>query len=271
MELSLLERLQGSQIRIQQEPGGAWISPRDRAEMVRVDGGTVRLPGAPARSVRLSPFFLYAREVTQSQFAVFLSQIGTDRDERGRPMIAAPDHPDLRDFPFGLQARGALWIPEEGFEDCPMVFVTWYGAMAYARWAGGTLPSEAQWEAAAAAGATSPYPWGEDWQPGHAWSVADGGTGPRAVGTGKPNALGLYDMLGNAWEWCLDVYDPGFPASPAADRQDPVNLGEGVLRSIRGGGWNSTPEQLRLTVRTGVHPFHAGPALGFRVAFSAAE
>lgn len=131
--------------------------------------------------------------------------------------------------------------------DHPVVNLTWSEASAFCAWAGGRLPSEAEWEAAARAGATGLYWWGDDWDGSRANALGLGGadtwpyTAP--VASFPPNALGLYDTVGNVWEWTADLYRPD-PGSAAAL--------PGTLRTIRGGSWANRPENVRIPQRQGL-------------------
>ncbi|GEM_PF-3324348 len=248
-----------------------WTNPTDGAALVRIHPGTYALPGPPARRVDLSAFYLYAREVTQAQFAAFLTEVGGNEDENGRPLVLLEGHPALADFPFGFRREAYGWAPARGRGEHPAVYVTWFGARAYARWAGGRLPTEAQWEAAARAGSETPYFWGGEMDGSFAWYRGNSENRLHAAGKRKPNAFGLFDMLGNAWEWCLDDFDERFPSRPGARQKDPVCLETTGWKALRGGSWDSPPHHLRLSVRTGLNPLHAGPSIGFRVAIPAPE
>lgn len=112
------------------------------------------------------------------------------------------------------------------------------------------LPSEAEWEFACRAGSSAPrYGPLDD----IAWHAGNAGGGPCPVGTRQPNAWGLHDMIGNAWEWCWDLYDPQV---------------YGPYRVFRGGGWADPPWACRASCRRKSHPTYKNDDLGLRLARS---
>lgn len=128
------------------------------------------------------------------------------------------------------------------------------------------LPTEAEWEYAARAGTTTRYSFGDDGRllGEHAWfgeDFASGGTHP--AGRKKPNAWGLHDIHGNAWEWVNDWFDPEYYArSPPTDPQGPES---GSKRVVRGGSWHATATSWRTAFRRDYDPDYRGISIGFRV------
>jgi formylglycine-generating enzyme required for sulfatase activity len=128
------------------------------------------------------------------------------------------------------------------------------------------LPTEAEWEYACRAKSTTLYPFGDD--AGnlgeHAWFDGNSERKTHPVGQKLPNAWGLYDMLGNVWEWCADCYDPNYYASsPPADPPGPSGVSH---RVIRGGSWGNDPWYCRPAIRSRFAPDSRNFILGFRVA-----
>jgi formylglycine-generating enzyme required for sulfatase activity len=153
----------------------------------------------------------------------------------------------------------------------PVEKVTWFEAQEFIRrlaeMSGGKseyrLPTEAEWEyAARSGGKRETYAGGDAIDP-VAWYEDNSGGRTHPVGKKKENGLGLFDMSGNVWEWCLDVYRED--AYSDHDAEDPVCLDGNPDRVIRGGGWNLDAWSARCTRRLGFSPEYSGPALGFRL------
>ena len=115
------------------------------------------------------------------------------------------------------------------------------------------LPTEAEWEYAAKAGAEGPYDFGDKGQLSqYAWFADNSEQKTHPVGQKKPNKFGLYDMYGNVSVWCEDAFDPKFYAtSPATDPHGPKNPAKDVKRVLRGGNWKASADMCRATYRTG--------------------
>ena len=168
----------------------------------------------------------------------------------------------------------------------PVVHVTWEDAQAYARWLSEQtgevyrLPTEAEWEYAARGSTQSSRFWGNELalacrfangadlfaaEQNPAYVVhpcRDGYPGIAPVGSFQPNPFGLYDVLGNVWEWCEDHWQASYRGAPA---DGSPRLGWDNLRVRRGGSWFSSPRNIRSAARTGENKFFRGDDTGFRV------
>ncbi len=170
-----------------------------------------------------------------------------------------------------------------------MVNVSWNDAVAFCKWLSGKeaktyrLPTEAEWEYACRAGTTTRYSSGDDPKTlakvgnvadasfkaqfpdgGYTIKAHDGFVFTAPVGSFQPNAFGLYDMHGNAWQWCADKYGEKYQAAPSAD--DPSGPNSGDLRVLRGGSWVDGPIYTRSAKRSGITPGSRFDGTGFRVA-----
>jgi formylglycine-generating enzyme required for sulfatase activity len=215
----------------------------------------------PAHPVTVAPFYMDKCEVTNDRFQAFLPA----NPEWGSDRIPRRFHNGqyLKDW------QGTAYPPERAKH--PVMKVRWYAAVAYARWAGKRLPTEAEWENAARGGLTGKqFPWGDE-PPGPdraKYGAAEGG--PAAVGSYAPNGYGLYHMAGNVWEYCLDEWGP-YPAGPQVNPVGGGSWYEGdsfrevtTRRVIRGGSWQGSPVNLRVAYRDSHPADGAGPHVGFR-------
>jgi len=189
----------------------------------------------PPRTVTLSEFQISDKEVTVAQYRTFCTATG-------RSMPARPS-----------------W----GWDDQdPIVNVNWNDAVAFCQWTNCRLPTEAEWEYAAQGAAARRQYWysGGDILREVAY-FADNTTRTRTVGKRKPNELLLYDMSGNVSEWVSDWFDT-YPQYPQTNPQGPPT---GIHKVARGGSWQSSEIECRVTNREIYEPHVSTTFLGFRV------
>ena len=233
------------------------------SDMVIIPGGTYfrgSNEGArdemPRHCVKLQSFALDVHPVTNEQFVRFLQAMGGEKDHNNNDIIR------LRDARIKRSA-GKLVI-ESGYAKHPVVGVTWYGAVAYAKWIGKRLPTEAEWESAGSSGReTFVYPTGNEIERIHANFFSSDTT---AVMSYAPNPFGLYDMGGNVYEWCQDWYAYNYYDSSLVEPDNPQGPPQGVYRVLRGGCWKSLKDDLRCAHRHRNNPGAVNGTYGFRCA-----
>ena len=250
------------------EPGEFLFGePRSGPQVLELLGMPADAPleTSPPRPTRIAhPFLLGRVEVTEAWFRAFVRETGTMTDaERlgsglvwnGQSMEAAPE--------ANWRAPGV-----ETASDRPAVMVSWNDAVAFCAWMSAALgrtvrlPTEAEWEYACRAGTETLFSWGDDPAEleAHAWGYPRA-KGPGPVGALLPNAWGLCDMHGNAWEWCSDYFAP-VGSEPAVDPRGPTR---GQTRVLRGGSWINGAFSQRSAFRAGEDATLAEPHIGFRV------
>jgi formylglycine-generating enzyme required for sulfatase activity len=171
-----------------------------------------------------------------------------------------------RGMPPEIQYSRRNWNPDWTIYDQPITMVSDLDAEDFCHWAGGRLPTEAEWEYAARAGNTSQQPVEQG-----AWFEGNSATQAHEIAQKKPNAWGLYDMLGNAEEWVADWYQEDYyshseatdPSGPADgnNKSDPNDTNR---RVVRGGSWESPAQRLRFSARSGQPSGLRAPEFGFR-------
>lgn len=198
---------------------------KDGSELVLVPAGTSLMGDdkhrwmAPAHEVGIRAFYMGKHEVTNAQYKKFC-----DATKRKYP-------------------KNPVWDKDYflGKPDYPVINVSWSDANSYARWAGGRLPTEAEWEHAARAGTTTLFYWGDNigddifyahanFMPkddkGDPWKY----TSP--VGSFPPNPFGLYDMHGNVWEWVSDWFSEEYYA--VSPKENPIGPKSGSRKTLKG-------------------------------------
>ena len=215
----------------------------------------------PSHTVYLDAFHIDRYEVTNAQYKKFVDANPQWQKDR----IPEKYH----DGDYLKHWNGNSSPP--GKDNHPVVYVSWYAAMAYAEWNGKRLPTEAEWEKAAR-GEGRNYAWGDFLDPNKA-NYGENIGGTTAVGTYDMNGYGLYDMTGNVWEWCLDEYDADFYATSPSRNPLAGGTVTGILsnwtdvksvRVLRGGSWVSDAQFIRVSERTRFTPRITNNARGFR-------
>jgi formylglycine-generating enzyme required for sulfatase activity len=237
--------------------GGMFFSAG--AQMRAIPGGTFVMGShsgksneSPEHQVEVTGFSMDAREVTKAQYDTCVQAGG-----------CTPAH-DSDGTCVAWNGSGFMRVripPSPAALQLPAVCVTWYQARDYCAFKGKKLPSEAQWEYAALAGGSAPYAWGNARPDPSRCAQANGG-GPRSPASFAPNAWGLSDMTGNVWEWVNDRYQSDYYAT--SEPREPTGPDVGQYRVIRGGGWYSGPEQLRIKNRHWFEPNFGEVSIGFR-------
>lgn len=240
-------------------------------------GEASRFSNETQYSVALSEFRMSKYEITNVQYAAFLNAKGIGSNAKyagGAYPTQTLIYASAGAYDWGLHFNGSRWVPVAGFENHPVINVTWFGATEFATYAGGTLPTEAQWEYACRAGSLTPFNTGNcltNLQANYLWSDSYNNcnnttyNSPRrtqAVGTYAANAWGLHDMHGNVWEWCSDWYG----SYPSTFQINPTGPTAGTYRLIRGGSWNSSAWYCRSAIRHNIAtPEESYYTTGFRI------
>jgi formylglycine-generating enzyme required for sulfatase activity len=267
-------------------PGGRVRIGTD-AQLLPLDGE------GPHRLVEIRPFAIDPFATTNRDFRTFVVQTGyvTEAARFGWSLVfrgfvprvtqdmLSPDGPS-----WWCRVAGACWDHPEGPEsgiadrlDHPVVHVSWNDAQACAQWAGGRLPSEAEWEHAASGGGAGRYPWGDGepddtFLPCNIWqgrfprenTAADGHAGTAPVDAFAPNGFGLFNMVGNVWEWGADPFRIRSISKAAKARNARGD------RLLKGGSYlchRSYCHRYRIAARTGVSPDSSTGHAGFRLVY----
>ena len=253
-------------------------------QMVSLPGGTFEMGdiwGAgssdelPTHQVTLSSFEISATEITNQQYADYLtdalavgSVTATSSSVTGDWEGNNYEFLDLDDSDCQITYSGGQFIIDSGKENHPVIEVSWYGATGFAEYYGYRLPTEAEWEyASRGISAGEDNKWAgtstESELTDYAWYYEnwDGNYSGREVGTKLPNGNGLYDMSGNVWEWVSDWYG----SYSSGSQTDPQGPNSGSARIVRGGGYYYYANDLRCSNRGGNLPYFTFDIVGFRI------
>jgi formylglycine-generating enzyme len=288
--------------------GAFGLSQAQPRRLVRLPAARVRLGTddpllpqdgeGPARAARVKGFAIDPYAVTNAWFGEFVGATGyrTEAERYGFSLVfaaslPAPAEPPSASAPsWWRRVEGACWRAPEGPQasltgrlDHPVVHVSWNDAVAFTTWAGGRLPTEAEWEYAAAGGHPGArFPWGDAepddvaFQPCNIWqgqfpshnSGRDGYLGTAPVDAFAPNAYGLFNVSGNTWEWCADRFRVRSLSRAAQARNRQAQGGE--ERLLKGGSYlchRSYCYRYRIAARTGAGADSSTAHVGFRLVF----
>ena len=270
-------------------PGGTFSMGTDAADGFPADGE------GPVRPVTVAPFAISRTCTSNQDFAEFVAATGyeTDAERWGWSFVFAAFLPGrlraisrrVQDALWWCAVDGATWRTPEGpgslvagREDHPVVHVSWHDAMAYCRWSGTRLPTEAEWEYAARGGLEQArYAWGDELTPGgehrcNIWqgsfpvknTAEDGYRGTAPVDAFAANGYGLHNVAGNVWEWAADPWSvPEGTPGRTPDQDD------GDVRVMRGGSYlchDSYCNRYRVAARSSNTADSSSGNQGFRVA-----
>ncbi len=289
-------------------------SPASDDGMVRLDGGKFLMgcdgPKAwpadgegPVREVTVNSFLIDACAVTNEQFLQFAEATGykTDAERFGWSFVfhlhlSKKQREQLKQtravvgLEWWMAVPHANWRSPRGpgstfkrYLTHPVVHVSWNDAVAYCRWAGKRLPTEAEWEYAARGGLQQQtYPWGNQLKPDgqHRCNIFhgrfpredrgdDGYRGTAPVDAYEPNGFGLFNSVGNVWEWCQDWFSPDYHQVWPDLVDNPTGPPSGDRRVQRGGSYlchDSYCNRYRVSARIGNTPDTSGGNVGFRCA-----
>jgi serine/threonine-protein kinase len=229
----------------------------------------------PAHTVALDAFWIDSTEVTNAQFATFLNEQG-NQEEAGVTWLWLEHDYSL------IELADDSFQPKDGYADHPVTMVSFPGAVAYCEWAGGRLPTEAEWEYVARGPEGRIFPWGDTfdgmllnycdascdmiWADG---STDDGHARTAPVGSYPEGAswCGAMDLAGNVAEWVADWYGP----YAAEAQENPTGPEFGEFQLGRGGGWELRWNFARGTARSEFTTEARGSSLGFRCTVPAGE
>ncbi|WP_299535394.1 formylglycine-generating enzyme family protein [Ulvibacterium sp.] len=257
--------------------------------MVLIPAGTFMMGASngqemekPIHEVSLDAFYMDTHEVTVAQFRKFVKATDyvTDAEKKGGCIIYdGTDFVKKEGVDWRFDARGNPHI--KSGDDLPVTHLSWNDANAYAKWVGKRLPTEAEWEYAARGGEEGyTYAWGNKGLSSTVWANVsdenyikvvdwpyfkgydDGYVFAAPVGSFPPNTFGLYDMAGNAWEWCADYFDENYYRK--SPKKNPINKTPNERRSMRGNSWDGRPNLMRASRRTSDLQYNSYVDTGFR-------
>ncbi|HEX6035538.1 MAG TPA: SUMF1/EgtB/PvdO family nonheme iron enzyme, partial [Anaerolineales bacterium] len=250
------------------QAGETMISTADGMELVYIPAGRFKMGSesgnsnqAPVHRVLLAGYWMDRTEITNEMFVRFLNAEGNQQE--GGITWLDPIDPFVWVF-----EKDGLWQTLPGKENFPITKVSWYGAKAYCQWAGRDLPTEAQWEYAAAGTGGRRFPWGMGAPDCERARFSGCENKPVEAGSLRSGSspFGIFDLAGNVAEWVNDRYAADYyRGSPAENPPGPSN---GYYRVIRGGYWGSTYIGLQTSHRDWAGADEQISGVGFRCALT---
>lgn len=244
------------------------------ARMVFINGGSFEYDdflnddsSENVHIVQIRDFYMSAKEINNEEYCEFLNA------HAGQDTLVKTWIEINNDYTLILDYNGR-YIPRQNYELHPVVMVSWEGAAAYCDWLSlkrnetFRLPTEAEWEYAARAGGKNiKYPWGSD-APGPAQAnfIDSGIQNTVPADFYPPNEIGLYNMAGNVFEWCMDWYEED--SYRFSSEHNPHGTHNEIFRVLRGGAWNSPGHELLCTFRSFAEPNARRWNTGFRIVHS---
>jgi len=245
-------------------PGGRfWMGAQKRNRKERnfdPDAWEEDFNESPVHEVKLCPFYISKYPISVGQYRRFIEDGGYEEEhywEAGG---------------FGEFKEPDNWEDQLQYPSRPVVYVSWYEAAAYARWAGGRLPTEAEWERTARGPGEKyrKYPWGDEEPTGETANFVKSNIGhvtPVGIFPGSCSPEGVIDLAGNVWDWCWDWYSTKYYQLCARQGgvKDPHGPEKGSGRVVRGGAFDSNRHILRCSDRGEGYPLDRDVNVGFRV------
>ncbi|MFC0274833.1 formylglycine-generating enzyme family protein [Metabacillus herbersteinensis] len=276
-------------------PGGEFLMGTDYKKRIFEDGE------GPIRNIKINPFYIDPTSVSNQSFQTFVEETKyiTEAEKFGwsfifHSLVSEKIKSKVRNIPsqapWWYVVEGAYWKRPEGpgstivsRMDHPVVHVSWNDAIAYCKWAGKRLLTETEWEFAARGGLEQKiYPWGNELTPNgefqcNIWqgtfptnnTKEDGYLGTAPISSYKPNGYGLYNMVGNVWEWCSDWFSRSL--HNRGGRTNPKGSATGQAKVIRGGSYlchYSYCNRYRVAARSSNTPDSSTGNMGFRCALN---
>ncbi len=225
--------------------GTKFTNTKAGCTMVWAGGGTFQMGSnssdayddeKPVHTVTVTNFALSQNEITNAQYCKFLNDKG-NQTKGGATWL------DINDDDCQIEKSGGTFYPKSGKGNYPVIEVTWYGAKAYCEWAGGRLPTEAEWQYAAKGGNVETHGSASKYSGSNniddvAWYSSNSGSATHEVGQKQANAFGLHDMSGNVWEWVEDKWHSDYNGAPT--NGSAWTSGSSSRRVGCGGSW-ATP------------------------------